>query len=101
MKRDLVFFDQTAEILRGVARQGRFREMRIVRKKIFRGGAEVGEIAAAAAGDADLFTDGFIVLEDNDRTSALTSLDRAHQTRGAGADHDDIFINTDVLIHKI
>ena len=46
----------------------------------------VGEVAASAAGDEDLFADAVGVLEDTDAASALACLDGAYESCGASAE---------------
>ena len=86
--RDAMFFDQGDEVAGRVTRQRRLREVRIRRKEIFRLAVNVGEVAAAAAGDEDLLARAIGVLEDGDAASALARFDGAHQSGGAGTKND-------------
>ena len=55
--RDPVPVDQIDEIPLCIARQRRFREMRIARDKVFGAGVKIGKVAATATGHQDLFAD--------------------------------------------
>ena len=88
--RDAVFFHQLDEILRGVAGEGGAAEMRIFRQVVFRLGVQVGEVAASATGDADLFAEPVIVLDQQRRFPALAGFSRAHHAGGAGTDDDNV-----------
>ena len=61
--------------------------------EVFRGRVsdfEVGEIAAAAARDADLLGELFGVVDDQHAAPALAGLGGAHHAGCAGAYHDDV-----------
>jgi hypothetical protein len=60
---DAMLFDETDEIRGGEAGEGGFGEVRIGGKEIFGSGVDVGEVAAAAAGNEDFFADAVGVLE--------------------------------------
>jgi hypothetical protein len=55
-----------------------------------RGEVAVGEVAAAAARDADLLGDFSRVVHQQHLEAALAGLRGAEQAGGAGADHDDV-----------
>src|SRR6266571_7591941 len=50
------------EVLRRVARQGGFVKVGIAGDEMFGRGVDVGEVAASATGDPDLFADGFVAF---------------------------------------
>ena len=58
-----MFFDEPHEIRRSIAGERRLGEMWIGGKKILRAGVQVGEIAAAAAGDQDFLADSIRAFE--------------------------------------
>ena len=87
---DAVAFDQAHEVRGRVARERRPAEFRIARKIVGRTCVAVREVAAAAAGDADLLADDGVVLDQENAAAALAGLRRAHHARGAGADDDYI-----------
>ena len=62
MKWDLVLLQQVYEVLRRVTRQGRAAKVRVLAQELRRGGVAVGEVAAAAARDADFFRDFLAVV---------------------------------------
>ncbi len=51
---------------------------------------QVGEVAAASAGDEDLLADAVGVFEQGDAASAVAGGEGAHQTGGAGAEDDRV-----------
>ncbi len=85
--RDAMLFDERDEVLRRVARQRRLAEMRVRRKEIFRPAMQVGEVAAAAAGDQDFLADAIGVFEHGDAASAFAGGNGAHQAGRASAQH--------------
>ena len=58
-----MLFDESDEIRGSEAGESGFGEMRIGGEEIFRRGVDVGEVAAATAGDEDFFADAVGVLE--------------------------------------
>src|SRR5579863_5725097 len=84
---DAMLFDEGAEISGRVASQGRLRKVRIGGEKIIRLAAQVGEIATAAAGDENLFTQTVGMFEDGDAASAFAGFDGAHQAGCASAEN--------------
>ena len=65
-------------------------EVRIRREKSIRGAVEVGEIAAASAGDEYLFADLVGMIEDQDAAASLTRRDGGHESRGAGTEDEHV-----------
>ena len=51
---------------------------------------QVGEVAAPAAGDADLLADLLVVVDEHDAPSALPRGRGAHHAGRAGTDHGDL-----------
>jgi hypothetical protein len=51
---------------------------------------EVGEVAASAAGDQDFLPNSVRMIEDEDPTPALASLDSAHESCGTCAEDDRV-----------
>ena len=82
--------EQGDEISRGVARQGRLAKVRIAGEEVLRPSVQVGEIAAASAGDEDLLADAFGMLEYGNTPVTLAGFNGAHQPGGAGAQHDQV-----------
>jgi hypothetical protein len=64
--------------------------VRIGGKETVRGAVEVGEIAAAAAGDEDLLADAVGMIEDEDAAATLTCGDGGHEARCAGTKDKDV-----------
>src|ERR1700674_3823027 len=83
--RNVVPFNQRDEVGRFVPRQGGFREMGIFGIEMFRPAMEVGEIAAASAGDKDFLPRAIGAFQDRDSPATFAGLDGAHQPRGSGA----------------
>ena len=80
---DAVFFDKGDEIARRITGERGFGEMRIGGEIILWPGVDIGEVAAAAAGDADLFARRFRMVENDDGAAALAGADGAHHASGA------------------
>ena len=87
---DAVLFHQGYKILRRVARQRRFREVRIRGDEILRPAVKIREIAAPAPRNQNFLSGSLRVLQDCDAPAAFPSLDRAQQSRGAGADDQHV-----------
>jgi hypothetical protein len=81
--RDAVLLDQGNEVRRRIAGQGGLGKVWIRTKKSFWTAMDVGEVAAAAAGDENFLAQAIGAFEYRDATSASTSLDGAHQAGGA------------------
>ncbi len=90
MVRDAVFFDECYEIGRSIAGERRFGEVWIGRKEILRAGVQVGEVAAAAAGDQDFLADSIRSFEHQNTPAALAGLNGTHQAGRAGSENDDV-----------
>lgn len=83
---DAMFFKESKKIGGGEAGERGFGEVGICGNKIFRRGVNVGEIAAATAGDENFFADAVGVLEDGDSAATLPCLNGAEEASGAGAE---------------
>jgi hypothetical protein len=75
---------------RRVAGQGRAAELGVARQVVGDAHVQVGEVAAAAAGDADLLGELGGVVDDQHAAPALAGFGGAHHAGGAGADHDHV-----------
>ena len=64
--------------------------MRVVGEVILRPGVEVGEIAAATAGDENFFADTTIVLQHKHSSTAQTGRSRTHQACTTRANDDGV-----------
>jgi hypothetical protein len=64
--------------------------VRIAGEETVRGAVDVGEVAAAAAGDEDLFANAVGMIEDEDAATTLTCGDGGHEARCACAEDDDV-----------
>ena len=87
---DAVALDETNELRRRVACERRAAEIRVLRQKARRPRVDVREVAPAAAGDADLFADDVVVLDEQHPAAALPGLGGAHHAGGASADDDHV-----------
>ena len=85
-----MFFDEGDEIGGSVAGEGGLGEVGIRREEIFRPAMNVGEVAAASAGDEDFFADAVGVFEDGDAAAALAGFDGAHEAGSAGTENEHI-----------
>ena len=64
--------------------------MRVFAQELGGRGAQVGEVAASAAGDTDFFRHLVAVVEQQDFEAALARLGGAKQASGTRAHHDNI-----------
>ena len=87
---DAVALDHRDEVVLGVTAQRRSAEPRIVRQEIRRSRVQIGEIASAAAGDADLLARMPRLFKQQHPLSALDRDAGAHQARSARAEDDDV-----------
>ena len=89
---DAMTFDQGEKVGRRVAGEGGAAELQVGGEVIVRRGAQVGEIAASAAGDGDLFSDTIVMLQDEHAAAGAGGGHRAEQSRRAPAEDDDIMV---------
>ncbi len=94
-----MLFDQANKVRGSVAGECGFGEVRIGGKKIFRRGVQVGEIAAAAAGDQDFLADSIGALQDQRTPPALAGFDGTHQSGSASPKNDDVVFLLDFRLH--
>jgi hypothetical protein len=87
---DAALFDEGDEILWRVARERGFCEMGIGGEEIFGSGVEVGEVAAASAGDEDFFAGAIGEFDNGDAAATLSSLEGAEKSGGASAEDEDV-----------
>ncbi len=88
--RDVVALHQREEILRRIARQCAFAKMRVLRQVVLWRRIQVGEIAAATAGNPDFFRQLGGMIDQDDAFAALAGNCGAHHAGSAGTDHGDI-----------
>ncbi len=79
--------DQSDKVPLGVAAERRFTEMRISRDEILGAGIHIGEIAAPAARDQDLFARLLGVIQHQHRPTPGRRCCCAMQAGGAGTNH--------------
>jgi hypothetical protein len=92
MPGDAVPLYKTEKVLRLVAGQRGFMERRIGGDEVLRLGVHVGEVAAAASGDANFLSHRSVAFENDSGPSALACFDGAHQPGGSGADNNHVGI---------
>ena len=86
-----VLFDEGKEVGRGVAGEGGLWKMgAAVGDVVGGGGAEIGEIAAAATGDEDLVPGARLVFEHGDGTTEVASGLGTKKPGGTAAEHEDV-----------
>ena len=90
MPSNAVTLDQRDKIARGITRECGTTKVRVIGKIVRGTGVEIGKVAATAAGDANLFAELVIVLDQEDASAALSSHRRAHHAGGTSADDDDV-----------
>jgi hypothetical protein len=88
---DAVLFDEFDEILRGVAGERGFAEVRIGGEVVLRACIKVGKVATPAAGNLYLFAYTVSPFDDQNLAPAFACLDSAKQPCRAAANDDDIF----------
>ena len=88
--RDAVPLNEPDKICGRVARERRFGEVGIGGEEIAGLRVQVGEVAAASAGDEDLLARPLGALEDRDTASAAAGFDGGHEARSATAEDEDI-----------
>ena len=59
-------------------------------EEVFGAAVDVGEVAAASAGDEDFLAGAFGVVEEEDAAAAAAGFDGAHEAGGAGAEDEDV-----------
>ena len=64
--------------------------MRVLREEVFSFGIDIGEIASAAAGDADFLTRIGAVISKPDRTATLGSFGSSHHASRTSTDNGNI-----------
>ena len=101
--RDAMPLDELDEIGRRVARQRGFAEVRIGREVLRGRRAEVGEVAAPAAGHEDFLADLVCVFDDEYAKAALGGERGAEQSRGATAEQDRVerAFGTRCVVHRV
>ncbi len=87
---DAMFLDENEKIVGSETGEGGFCEMRIGGDEILGSGVNVGEVAAASAGDEDFFADAVGVFEERDTAATFASLEGAKETGGASAEDQDV-----------
>ena len=87
---DAVAFDQLDKVPLAVLRQRRAHKVRVGGQIALGVDVEIGEVAAAAARDADFFGQFVAVVQHQHAPAALPGHAGAHQAGGAGAHHDYI-----------
>jgi hypothetical protein len=85
---DAMALNESDEISRRVAGERGFRKVGVCGEEIVGARVEVGEVAAASAGDEDLFADAVGVVEDEGASAASAGFDGAHESGGSGAEDD-------------
>jgi len=98
--RDAVLLDQGEEVGGRVASERGLREVRIFGEEIFRAAVDVGEVAAASAGDEDLLAGARGAFEDGDAVSTAASFDGAHETGGTCSENEGVELAVWRLIHS-
>ena len=88
--RDAMFFDEGDEIRGRVAGERGFREVFVCGDEVFRTAMDVGEIAAASAGDQDFLADALGTFEHRDSAPTFAGFDGAEQTGGPCAEYQSV-----------
>ena len=78
---------------RRVTGESRLAEVWVARNEVVGSGVEVGEVAAAAAGDSDLFSDAFSVFQYDDTATAFAGFNSTEEAGGTAANYYDVFLD--------
>ncbi len=87
---DVVLLDEGEEVEGGVAGEGGLGEVRVGGEEVFGAGVEVGEVAAASAGDEDFLAGRGGVFEDEGAAAAAGGVRGAEEAGGAGSEDEDV-----------
>jgi hypothetical protein len=87
---DVVLFDESDEVGGGVAGESGAAEVGIGGEEILRAGVDVGEVAAASAGDKDFFASLVGVIDEKDAALAATAKDGAEEACSTGTEDDEV-----------
>ena len=82
--------DQRDEITRRITCQRRAAEVGVLRQIVGGAGEQIGEVATAAAGNADLLAQLVVVLDQEHAATALPRRRGAHHARGTGTHDNDV-----------
>ena len=85
------------EVFGCVSRQRGLVKLRIAGNEMIGRRVDIGEIAAPAPRNPDLFPGFLVLLKDDNRSAAPAGLDGAHQTRRAGADDHYVVRHVDMI----
>ena len=89
---DAVLLDQSDDVCGSEAGERGFGEVRVGGEEVFGAAVDVGEVAAAAAGDEDLFAGPVRRVRGGGRGGRGGRFDGAHQAGGAGSEYYDIHL---------
>src|ERR1700742_3902408 len=78
--RNAMLLNEGEEILWRVTSERRLGKVRIARQEVFRAAVDIGEIAAAAAGDENFLSRPLGKIEDGDAPSSFACFNGAHQS---------------------
>jgi len=98
---DAVPLNERDEISGGETRERGFAEVRISGDEIIGSGVEVGEVAAAAAGDRNLFADTFSVFEDYYFASTFAGFNGAKEPGGSSSNDGDVSFDHALSVSRL
>jgi len=87
---DAMFFNESDEIWRSKAREGRLGKVRIGREEIVGRAMNVGEIASASAGNQDFLAETVGALQHSYAASALPCYHAAEKAGGPATENDGV-----------
>ena len=90
MEADAVLADEGDEVFGRVAGESGFGEVGIGGEEVFGADVEIGEVAAASAGDEDLAAGLAGVFDEGDAMAVAGDLGGAEETGGAGSENDGV-----------
>src|SRR5258708_9983279 len=87
---NLVLFDKSDEVRRCISRQGGLGKVRIGRDEVFRLPMNIGEIAAAAAGDQDFLAQSVGAFNDRHAPATFSGFCGAEESCGTRAEDQHV-----------
>ena len=88
-----VLLDERDEVVGRVTGQRRFAKVGIGGNEVVGTGVEIGEVAAAAAGNGNLLSDAIRMLKHDDLAASFSRFDGAEKTGCPAANHNDVCLS--------
>src|SRR5262249_20344230 len=89
--------DQPDEVVRRISGERRFVEVRISGNEVLGPGVDVCKVASSASGYPNFLADRFVAFENQNRSSALSRFNRAHQAGSTSSNNHDVIEHTRII----